>query len=265
MEEIQSINNPKVKLWNKLLTKKGREKNNLYLAEGIKLIEEAIKTNQEIDSIIYVKEKGLPEQILDLINENGSNIDLFATSNVIFNKLAETETPQGVIAVIKQNEWKSEQILASNKSFFLLIDQIQDPGNLGSIIRSADAAGVEAVILGKGTVDLYNSKVIRSTMGSIFHLPILSVELTDFIKELQTRGVNIIGTSPYAKEMYYDVDLQGKVAILVGNEANGLQDHRLTQVDKMAKIPIIGQAESLNVAMATTIMLFERVRQININ
>ncbi|OEF99426.1 hypothetical protein BHF71_01750 [Vulcanibacillus modesticaldus] len=259
MEIIESINNPKVKQWYKLLNKKGRDKSGQYIIEGIKLIKEAIRFGQKIETIIVDHSKGLPEEFLELYSSDKKKF--FTVSKPVFEKLSETETPQGIMAIIKKQELTAKKLLTENNNFILLLDKIQDPGNLGTIIRSADAAGVDAIVLGNGTVELYNPKVIRSAMGSVFHLPILSADLDEIIAGLKQKNVKIVGTSPYAKHDYFKIDFSEKIAILVGNESKGLSKERQEQVDQMVKIPIVGQAESLNVAMATSIVLFERVRQ----
>lgn len=261
MEIIKSKNNPKVKYWTSLLNKKGRQQTKQYIIEGVKLIEEALLANQVIESIILAEYMQLPDKITLHITNAKGEIELFSVSKEIIDKLADTNTPQGILAVVKQKDWQIEELL-KKKGMLLLIDEIQDPGNLGTIIRSANGAGVDGVIIGIGTVELYSPKVIRSAMGSIFHLPIISADLDDVIKHLKADGIKVIGTSPYTDQIYYDVDLTNNVAILIGNEAKGLSEHRKEQVNEMMKIPLTGEAESLNAAMATTIILFDRVRQL---
>lgn len=260
MEIITSTSNPKIKFWDKLKSKKGREKEQRFLIEGTKLIAEAIKGNYHIDDIIIEEDSEQLEVVQKLLKDNEFNPPITMVSKQVVNKLTDTETPQGVFAVLKKKEISLNNIL--RKQFLLLLDGIQDPGNLGTIIRSADASGVEAIILGKGTVDLYNSKVVRSAMGSIFHLTIIEAELDDLIPMLQQQQFRIFGSSPYADDSYFDIDLTGKSAILIGNEAKGLAKARMETVDQMVNIPIKGGAESLNVAVATALLLYERVRQL---
>lgn len=261
MEFIQSVHNPKIKAWYQLHSKKGRDTSGSYLIEGAKLIAEAIQADQEIEVLLIEHEKGIPREINALIADKNEEIPIVKVTPSIIEKLSEMSTPQGMMAVVKQKHHTMAQILERKPSFILLVDEIQDPGNLGAMIRSADAAGVEAIILGNGTVDLYNSKVIRSAMGSLFHLPILSADLSQLIPQLQHDGFQVIGTSSYAEKSYFDIDYTKKTAILVGNEARGMSEDRKKQVTEMVKIPLMGQAESLNVTMATTVILYERVRQ----
>lgn len=260
MEIINSTNNPKVKYWAQLKSKKARETEGLYIIEGIKLIEEAITKNVTIDNLLIFNDSKYIQE--SQIEANLRNLPITYVSEAVIEKLADTETPQGIIAIAKREHQDLENLLKKNYNFYLLIDEIQDPGNLGTIIRSADAAGVDAIILGRGTVELYNPKVIRASMGSIFHLPIIEGDLKEVIPLLHKDGFNIIGTSPYASDLYFNTDLRNKIGILVGNESKGISKEVMNLVNVMVKIPIIGQAESLNVSMATSLVLYERVRQI---
>ena len=260
IENINSVKNPKVKAWQKLKTKKGRNEQGFFLLEGLKLIDEAFKNGQEIYSMMMDENKPMPDIFNEILGFN-QKIAMYSLSTTIIEKLTDTEQPQGYFAIIKQRNITHMDLLKDNPSFLLLVDQIQDPGNLGTIIRSGDAAGIEGIILGNGTVDLYNPKVVRAAMGSMFHLPITSGRLDSILPTLKEQGFHVIGTSPYATQSYFDLDFKQKIAILVGNEANGLEESRKKSVDKMVSIPMQGQAESLNVAMATTLILYERVRQ----
>ncbi|WP_339060004.1 RNA methyltransferase [Tepidibacillus marianensis] len=259
MEIIQSLKNPKVKSWVSLKMKQGRMEQGVYLIEGFKLVEEAIRSKVDIQSIIYGMEHEIPFSWQPWIQQ--SDISLYQVSQSIIEKLTDTKTPQGFYAIIEQKKNSLEDLI--NKRFLLLVDEVQDPGNLGTIIRSADAAGIEAIVLGKGTVDVYNGKVIRSAMGSMFHVPFVEADLTQVILKLQDKGFIVVGTSPHTEKNYFELDYKQRMAIIVGNESKGLSEIRIEQVDQMVKIPFMGMAESLNVAIATAIILFERVRQLS--
>ena len=258
IEKISSLNNPKVKLWYHLKSKKGREETGLYLIEGYKLVEEAVLF-KKIESLIIEEGTDIPERIFH--DEKNRDFPIIEVSAGIIKKLSDTKAPQGIIAIIKKETGNVDDLIAKNNSF-LLIDEIQDPGNFGTIIRSADAAGIGVIILGKGSVELHNPKVIRASMGSVFHLPVVEADLQEILIKLKEKGIYIIGTSPYAEKKYFEIDLKKPVAVLVGNEANGLAGDRINSVDDMVSIPLIGNAESLNVATATTLILYERVRQL---
>ena len=185
------------------------------------------------------------------------NIKIYQMRNDLFSQLSSTENTQGVIAVSNINN----SINDINGDFYLLCDKVQDPGNLGTIIRTAHAAGVNAIILTKGTVDIYNDKTIRSTMGSIFYTPIIYDNDLSLLKKLKDEGFSLVATSLEESKNFFDEDLSGKVILSVGNEGNGISEEIFALADKKVKIPMPGGAESLNVGIATSIILFEKVRQ----
>jgi TrmH family RNA methyltransferase len=167
-------------------------------------------------------------------------------------------SPQGVAMVVKKTNLRPLEEVIEQSQCVILVDQVQDPGNLGTIIRTADAAGVGGVILGKGTVDPFSGKVLRSTQGSIFHLPVYEQELNHLIPTLQERGWFVYGTSLQGAIDYREIQVQEKqkVALLVGNEGEGVAQDLLNMVNQKTKIPIWGKAESLNVATATGILVY---------
>lgn len=170
MKYVQSLQNPKVKQWKKLLNKKERDRSETFLVEGFHLVEEALKQQDQVLEIIVSEKTGVPSRL------DAGSTPITLVTEEISNSLSETEAPQGIYAVCRQTE--SDAGLHEAKTF-LLIDAVQDPGNLGTMIRTADAAGIDAVIVGRGSVDLYNSKVLRSAQGSHFHLPIIRGDLKE--------------------------------------------------------------------------------------
>ena len=171
--------------------------------------------------------------------------------NNLFSQLTSTENPQGVIAVAKISDKRNEL----NGEFYLLCDKLQDPGNLGTIIRTAHAAGVTGIILTKGTVDIYNDKTIRSTMGSIFYTPIIHDNDLTFTKGLIGDGYSLVTTSLEESRNFFDEDLSGKIILAVGNEGNGISDEIFDLATKKVKIPMPGGAESLNVPIPLILMV----------
>jgi len=242
---IQSATNPQVKQWKKLLTKKERDKSKTFIVEGFHLVEEALKNNAEIETIILGETVELPPGL-----DYGS-IPVIKVTDEIARSLADTETTQGVFAVCEQ-----QPITNPQGQTFLLIDSVQDPGNLGTMIRTADAAGVDAVIVGKGSVDIYNPKVLRSAQGSHFHLPVISDNLHEWITKLKQQETPIYGTALENGTTYREVSAGGSFALLVGNEGNGVSPELLEQTDRNLYIPILGKSESLNVAVATGVLLY---------
>ena len=177
-------------------------------------------------------------------------------NEALLKQLCSTENPQGIVGVInmQNKELKSGELV-------VLVDKVQDPGNMGTIIRTAHAAGAAGIVMTKGTVDIYNDKTLRSTMGSIFYIPIVEDDSLDFVKSLKDEGYKLVVSSLQGKNNFFEENLQGKVMIAVGNEGNGVSNEVYDIADIKVKIPMPGEAESLNVAVATSIMIYEKIRQ----
>jgi TrmH family RNA methyltransferase len=254
---IESKENNLFKNTRKLKERKNRNKSNKYIIEGFRLVQEAFKAKVNIDYLIVAEDAD--EKIEQyLMNYMTEDMKVYKISNNLFKELISTENPQGILAVINMNTMKLE----SEGDFYLLCDKLQDPGNLGTIIRTAHAAGVNGIILTKGTVDIYNEKTIRSTMGSMFYIPIqYDDENFSFVKELKEKGFNLVVTSLDTDKNFFQADLKGKVLLTVGNEGNGVSDEVLKMADTKVKIPMPGNAESLNVAIAASVIMYEKVRQ----
>lgn len=249
MQGIQSKQNPRVKAWRKLQVAKHRRKQGRYLVEGDHLIEEALEHDAMIETILYAQ--GYEGDLLDRIM--ATSIESIEVSQEVLEELAMTETPQGLIAVIKIKEERLEDIKGQR---FLVCDAIQDPGNLGTIIRTADAAGWDGILLTTGCVDFYNDKVLRAGQGSHWHLPILTASPEDIYSFLKKLGLAIYVTALHQAALsYQDVSLSPG-AIVVGNEGQGVSSFWLEKGDQAIYIPMPGQAESLNVAIAAGILLF---------
>ncbi|ELC8464403.1 TrmH family RNA methyltransferase [Clostridium perfringens] len=254
MLEIESKNNNLFKEIKKLKEKKHRIKSNKYLIEGLRFVEEAIKSKVSIDSIIFTE--SFNEKNPDLFLKINENIKLIQMNEALLKQLCSTENPQGIVGVInmQNKELKSGELV-------VLVDKVQDPGNMGTIIRTAHAAGAAGIVMTKGTVDIYNDKTLRSTMGSIFYIPIVEDDSLDFVKSLKKEGYKLVVSSLQGKNNFFEENLQGKVMIAVGNEGNGVSEEVYDIADIKVKIPMPGEAESLNVAVATSIMIYEKIRQ----
>lgn len=252
---IESKDNSLFKETKKLKDRKNRLKEKKYIIEGFRLVQESFKAKCLIDYIV-VSESGL-EKLDEYLKEYLDQVKIYVMKNNLFSQLTSTEQPQGIIAVL--NITDSTDNL--DGEFYLLCDKVQDPGNLGTIIRTAHAAGVTGIILTKGTVDIYNDKTIRSTMGSIFYMPVIHDNDLSFLEELKSKGFKLVATSLEESKDFFDEDLSGKIILSVGNEGNGISNEIFSLADKKVKIPMPGGAESLNVAVATSIILFEKVRQ----
>ncbi|WP_216828882.1 TrmH family RNA methyltransferase [Alkalihalobacterium elongatum] len=246
MNRIESAKNPKIKHWKKLHTKKGRDTDNQFLIEGTHLIEEARKSGINPIELIISEEYDVPKSWSDW------QVSITYVTDRVMMELSEMKSPQGVIAICQQLDHQ----LVPSKGRYLLIDAVQDPGNLGTIIRTADAAGVDGVVLGEGSVDLYNGKVIRSTQGSLFHLPIVKGNLLEWIEEMKRAEISVYGTALENGQDYKQIDAPSSFGLIVGNEGEGVSKELLKETDANLYVPIYGQAESLNVAIATAVLLY---------
>ncbi|MFD1018979.1 TrmH family RNA methyltransferase [Thalassobacillus hwangdonensis] len=240
---ITSIQNTRVKEWNKLKKRKGRKQTGSFLVEGFHLVEEAYNGGWEVREVILREDVEAPDWLADTT--------VTEVSNQVFSAIADTETPQGIAAVIALRQ---EPEIDFGR--VLMVDAVQDPGNLGTLIRTADAAGYDAVILGNGTVDPYNDKVIRATQGSIFHIPILQGSLTEWTERLKADGVQVVASALEGAQPYNSSSDPQKTALIVGNEGAGISPELLEIADERVYIPIRGKAESLNVAVAAGILMY---------
>ena len=278
MEIISSKDNKRIKYIRSLLEKGNiRKKNHQFVVEGIKLVDEALEYGKVLEVVCA---ESLYNELISgdlsgnrLLAENDKNItnyvkkgsSLLVVSDTVFKSMSETKTPQGILAVAEMPDYRLldkgflEQAYTKNgKIKLLVLEDTADPGNLGTIMRTAEAAGVTGVIMGKGTVDIFNPKVVRSTMGSIFRLPFAYAEdLKETIQKLKTQGISFYATHLKGKKSYKDIKYSDSSAILVGNEARGLSDEVADLADTYVLIPMQGKVESLNAAVAAALMMYE--------
>lgn len=257
--ELTGLQNPLVKAAAELKQKKYRQQRGEFLAEGLRTVEEAVAF-KAAQQLFYTATED--ERTLRLLEQAAAlQVKLVCVSEAVMKKIADTETPQGIIAVCRMQEQPLEQLLASGR-MLLVLDRVGDPGNIGTMLRTADAAGVGGIILLKGTADIYAPKTVRSSMGSLFHVPILSgVAEQEFIDNAKKAGYQILVTALDGADNLYQADLKGRLAFVMGNEAGGVSTTLLQQADKRVFIPMRGKAESLNVAMAAGIIMFEAMRR----
>lgn len=246
MKRIQSTGNPLVKQLKKLHTKKEREKTGTYLIEGWHLVEEALKSQVEIITVIMREDEELPQRW------DVGNAEIIEATPEVIAAIGDTETPQGIIAVCKMDRKNPPETISTA----LLIDNVQDPGNVGTLIRTADSAGIDVVILGHGTADLFNSKVIRASQGSMFHLPIIKGDLSEWIDRLKQAELKVFGTALEGAVPYREIQNEERFALIVGNEGRGVAQTLLEKTDQNLYIPIYGKAESLNVSIAAGVLLY---------
>ncbi|WP_139996157.1 TrmH family RNA methyltransferase [Paenibacillus paridis] len=261
---LSSVQNDKVKHWASLLDKKNRDRSGQFLIEGVHLVLEALRGQASVLTIVYDTDRGIPEELKLERETNDSEATLglewVQASRAVMAKCTGTDTPPPVFAILTKLSPDSSALYRKN-CLVVVLDNVRDPGNAGTIIRSADSVGADAVILGKGCVDLYNPKTVRSTMGSLFHLPIIEADLKELLPQARAKGVTLVGTSLQAKHTCYSYDWKQSTWLLMGNESEGLSPIVRDLVNESVIIPMVGQAESLNVAMAATVLLYESLRQ----
>ncbi|PNZ68550.1 RNA methyltransferase [Staphylococcus croceilyticus] len=242
MEQITSAQNSKIKNANKLKKKRERDKTGQAIIEGIHLIEEAYQSGITIKQLFVIEPERTDNALLDYAEET------YEINMKVAESLSGTITPQGFFAIIEKPEYDITQAKQ-----VLLIDRIQDPGNLGTLIRTADAAGIDLIVMEKGTADPYQDKVLRSSQGSVFHIPVISEDLKAFIDQFDGP---VYGTALENAVPFKEVSSQESFALLLGNEGEGVNKALLEQTSQNLIIPIYGKAESLNVAIAGSILLY---------
>lgn len=237
---------------------KERKKDGIFLAEGIKMFEEA-----PLDSIVEVFISESLEQKADAFYKKKLlQIGYEVVSDEVFAKMSDTQTPQGILTILKRPEYNLDLLLKRENPLFVILENLQDPGNLGTIVRTGEGAGITGVIMSAGTVDIFNPKTIRATMGSIYRVPFLYVEdMADTIQKLHKHGVHTYAAHLAGKTYYQDVSLKEPTAFLIGNEGNGLTKETADMAESYIKIPMEGQVESLNAAVATALLMYEVHRQ----
>ncbi len=259
---ITSLQNRAVKEVSALLgKKKERDRRGLFVVEGVKLFGEA---PSERITQVYLSQSARA-QLMAQYGEKLKALPCEVVSDEVFAKMSDTVTPQGILCLVRQYSYNIEEMLSKRKKkrmLFIILEDIQDPGNLGTIFRTAEAAGADGVIMSAKTADLYNPKTIRSTMGSIYRVPFLYAEsLGAALETLKKYGVRIFAAHLSGKDNYDACDYSKGTAFLIGNEGRGLQEETAALADERIRLPMEGQVESLNAAVASSILLYEAYRQ----
>lgn len=261
---ISSPSNPLIKEILKIKSGKKGEREGRCIIEGPHLIEMALSSQAVIERVLFTAEflarqdgRRLLRSLLRKVPAGG----IVEVSAPVINRLSDTETPQGILAVVIFDTAVPEGLAFGNHPLVVICDGIQDPGNLGSLIRVSDAAGADAVFILPGTCNPYLPKVIRSTAGSIFHIPLIPVSPEACVDFLRTHHIPLAIADVRGAVSLFDADLTGPLALAFGSEARGAGRVLREKADVLLKIPIVGKAESLNVAMAASICLYETVRQ----
>ncbi len=259
---ITSLHNKEIKETAALLArKKERDRRGLFVVEGPKMFGEAPMERIER---VYLAQSAAA-QMYEKYGDRLSGLSCETVSDEVFVRMSDTKTPQGILCLVRQQHYNIEEILRENKGkrmLFIILEDIQDPGNLGTIFRTAEAAGADGVIMSSWTADIYNPKTIRSTMGSVYRVPFFHVDqMEEAVRRLQKAGVAVYAAHLGGTAAYDACDYQKSTAFLIGNEAKGLREETAACADARITIPMAGKVESLNAAVASSILLFEAARQ----
>ncbi|GMO65705.1 MAG: RNA methyltransferase [Endomicrobiia bacterium] len=249
---IKSTENKIFRFALKLQDKKFRNKSRLFLIEGKKQVED-IPENWNIRQIF------ISERYNKGITADFKNTTIF--SDHLFNKLSATKSPQGIMALIEKKYYDPKEIIKSYGKFIIL-ESIYDPGNLGAIIRSADAFGIKAVFVSKESADIYSDKTLRATMGSIFHIPVIdNIEIEDILNSMKNEKILILAASLKGKKYLNEIKLENKSAFIIGNESHGIRDKTENLADILVKIYMPGKTKSLNAAVAASVIMYEMSKE----
>ena len=237
--------------------KKFRDEQNLFLIEGYRLCQEALQSDFKVETLLIHSDSLSPENLNEITKlAQYKQVEILEIQQSEVKRLAETVNSQGVFCIIQQKKIELDTVLNKDNQLIVIISEGQDPGNVGTIIRTCDWFGITAIFLSKGTVELYNPKVIRSTMGSIFHLQIVEqVELDNLLPRLSQMGYHIFGTDVNGQYNYNQTNYPRPLALVIGNENKGINNNLFKYFDRTIKIPSYGKAESLNMAVATSIII----------
>jgi TrmH family RNA methyltransferase len=260
--QITSSQNPKLKQASSLHNRKDRDETGLFLIEGYREILRAVAGDIKIESLFYAPSLFLGTNEPALIEEiRKRQANLYECEHQVFDKLSYRDRPDGLVAVAVQMKQKLADLKSSKTPLYVVAETIEKPGNLGTILRSADAVKADGVIVCDRCTDIYNPNVVRASTGTLFTLPVVEATSQEVIPWLRNQNILIAAATPHAKIEFTDANLKGPLAIAVGTEQFGLSKLWLDAADIQVRIPMLGVADSLNVATATTLLLYEALRQ----
>lgn len=263
MLEITSLTNPKIKQAIRLYDRRERDKTSQFLIEGYRELLRAVDAGRMIDTLFICPSFFLgtnENALIDRVAKRGGNI--FSCKPSVFQKLSYRDRPDGLLALAPQNHPSLDQlVLRSSNPLMIVAEAIEKPGNLGTILRSSDAAGVDALIVSDRCTDIHNPNVVRASVGTLFTVPVVEAEGRAILQWLRKQNIAIVAATPHAEKTFTEADLSGPLAIAVGTEQLGLSSFWMKEADVQVKIPMHGIADSLNVATATTLLLYEALRQ----
>ena len=263
---ISSLKNPRVKALRLLRMRKYREQTGRYLVEGIRIVEEALATGAPVDAIVYAPDLLVSERARALI-EQVSTCQRLALSGDVFRTLSDRQDPQGIAAVVRIEERPLASVPLGDDLLVIVAHQIRDPGNLGTLIRTADAAGASGIVVVEPSADVYDPQSVRATMGSLYALPIVRLTdeaaLTAWYAHIRSLGLPllIVASSAHGERVHFDLDYRRPVVLLLGSERHGLPQSMRDTADVLVRLPMLGRATSLNVSAAAAALVYEIIRQ----
>jgi TrmH family RNA methyltransferase len=262
LERLTSPQNPKIKQVLKLRERRARDRSGHFLIEGYRELFRAVSSSASIVQLFVSEEHFLGSNesaLIEKIQESGT--DIFFLSPELFTRISYRDRPDGLLGIAKKNPLSLNDIALSSNPLLIVAEAIEKPGNLGTILRSSDAVGADGLIVCDRCTDIYNPNVVRASVGTLFTVPVTEAEGRETLSFLKEKRIQIVCATPHAKQEYLDADLTGPVAIIVGTEQLGLSEKWLENADVSVRIPMRGVADSLNVATATTLLLYEVLRQ----
>ncbi|NSW46192.1 MAG: RNA methyltransferase [Bacteroidales bacterium] len=263
VEFISSNQNPKIKLIHELYESKGRKKHKLFIAEGNREIYIALQSGY-IPRSIFISQDYAPKASYNLFNDFNIPLSIvFKVEQKLFAKISYRENTEAIIALFEWKKHDLNQFKLSDNPLFIVVESVEKPGNLGAILRTADAAHVNGVIVCNPVIDLYNPNVVRSSIGCLFSVPIALASTSETITWLKQKNIKIYAAALQNAKFYHHYDYGGPTALVFGTEADGLSSEWINQADHIVKIPMLGMIDSLNVSNAVAIMTFEAMRQRN--
>lgn len=264
--QLTSMQNPRIKQLVKMRDRTEREKTDSFLIEGFRELLRATDANFPIESIFICPELYLgsnEQSLIDRLHKRGTQV--FTCTKPVFEKISYRDRPDGLLGIAPQRHLSLDdfnQLLANKTAPFLVVaEAIEKPGNLGTILRSSDAVGIDGLIVCDRCTDIHNPNVVRASVGTLFTVPVAETKGDETLRWLKEKQIAIVAATPSAKAEFTDVDLRGPIAIAVGTEQLGLSERWMKEADIQVRIPMCGVADSLNVAMATTLLLYEALRQ----
>lgn len=264
VKEVTSLSNPIVKDIKALADKKHRDETRSFMAEGLKLVIDALELGFEIRTLVYAKNVKEKPQVVQCATKTVARGGLvLEVSEKVLSSITRRDNPQMVVGIFIQRWTPLRDLKPKTGETYVALDRVRDPGNLGTIIRTADAAGASGVILVGEATDPFSMETVRATMGSVFAMPLVKTNVADFLAWKKTAGVEVVATHLAGAVDYRTIDYRKKpVVLLMGNEQSGLPDELARAADALARIPQAGRADSLNLAIATGVMLFEARRHL---